>query len=155
MEIILLLHYSIHFLWSIRSTGGKTAPQHNTTTTMLKSRCGVLGVEGLTSSPQNISLRIVVKQLIVKVRGVPNFEVPQLERGLLSCRAASQLILMQTTSSSSFLFMQKGFWLTLDHPDQFFSLQQMLTLGPLTAFKWLQVTLLTHLNQYWALPDQC
>ena len=65
LEIILLLHYSIYFLESSRSSGSKTAPLHNTTSTMLDSRYGVLGVKGFTFSPLKISLLIVAKKLNV------------------------------------------------------------------------------------------
>ena len=56
-EIILLLHYYIYFLWSSRSTGSRTAPQHNTSSTMLDSRYGVVGIKGPTFSPPNILLQ--------------------------------------------------------------------------------------------------
>ena len=54
------LHYSIYFLWSTRSTGSNTAPQQNTTSTILDSRYCVLGVKGLAFSPL---LVIVAKHL--------------------------------------------------------------------------------------------
>ena len=48
---------------SSRSTGSKTAPHHNTSSTMLGSRWGVLAVKGLTFSPPDILLLIVANQL--------------------------------------------------------------------------------------------
>ena len=60
---IILLHSCSYFLYSTRCNGRKTAPQHNTTTTMLDSRYGVLGVKRLTFSLPNIWLVTVAKQL--------------------------------------------------------------------------------------------
>ena len=61
--VYFLLHYSIYFVQSSRSTGSKSAPQYNTASTMPDSRYGVLGVKGLTFSFPNLLLLIVAKQL--------------------------------------------------------------------------------------------
>ena len=58
----LLLHCSIYFLWSTRSTVSKRVWQFNSTTPMLDSRYGVLGVKSLTLYPPKHIVIIVAKQ---------------------------------------------------------------------------------------------
>ena len=106
--VYFLLHYSIYFVQSSRSTGSKSAPQYNTASTMPDSRYGVLGVKGLTFSFPNLLLLIVAKQLhflfhmirvflqkvfffvhVISSRHWLSFKVPRLDQGLFSCTAAS------------------------------------------------------------------
>lgn len=53
-EVVLLFHYSIWFMQHAGTTGRKTAPENDATTTMLDSWCSVLRLENLTFTPPKV-----------------------------------------------------------------------------------------------------
>ena len=122
-DIILLLQCSICFLLSTRLTGSKAAPQHSATSTMPDNTSGVLRWRASPSLLQTYCCSLwpnnsvfvssdlrVFHQMVISSKIQSSFKVPQLEQGLLSLTADSQLMLMQNTldcghchlSSSSF-----------------------------------------------------
>ena len=136
----ILLHYSIYFLYSTRSTGSKTAPQHNTNT-LLENRYGVPRVKRLTFLIPNIFLFNVAKQLtfyliwhkhiniLQKVFSSSRWSAANLswskgfllaQQPLSPCWCEPHFIVV-TFSSFQFIadWILGGFWLTLDHPHQF------------------------------------